>query len=134
MRQEEIADLLEIMLNAYPNTKSITNPEATIKAWELAFGEMPADRVYKAARVHMRKCKFFPTVADIIKEIPRGEMLYGASQEEDLDKMLEAPEAPLKRIQADLGEEAKCRLQSCILYQDICNGLNENGQCPYEGL
>lgn len=128
MTQEEISMLLEMMLNAYPMaSKKITNPDATIKAWELAFGDEPADVIYKAARHHMNTNKFFPTVADIRGCINKGQMIYGQERQP-------AIEAPQKLIAGEMSEESPCRFEHCILYHDLCNGLDENGECPFEGL
>lgn len=94
MTQQEIALLLEMMLNAYPMAANkITNPEATIQAWELAFGDEPSDRVYKAARHHMNTSKFFPTVADIRQAMNKGQLLYG-DVPEGSQRAIEAPQAP----------------------------------------
>lgn len=77
MTRREIIKLLEAMRAAYPNAK-ITDPEGTVNAWEMAFGEQAAETIYKAARWHMNTNKFFPTVADIRAGIKRGEMLYSS--------------------------------------------------------
>ena len=77
MNRNEIAKLLNMMYAVYPNTKEIKDPKATLDAWELAFGDEDAERIYKAARVHMKKSKFFPSPADIVENINRGQILYG---------------------------------------------------------
>ena len=124
MTHEEITDLLELVVNAYPNAmKSISNPDATIRAWEMAFGNDEAESVYKAARLHMDLSPFFPTIADIKSNMRKGELVYGLP-----------PEAPQKLITGDVSEDAPCRLDRCILYHDLCNGLDEDGNCPFEGI
>ena len=75
----------------------------------------------------MKTNKFFPTVADIMSCINKGQMIYGQERQP-------AIEAPQKLIAGEMSEESKCRLERCILYHDLCNGLDENGECPFEGL
>lgn len=127
MTRKDIIKLLEMMMAAYPNAK-IVNPSDLVSAWELAFGQDKADVIYKAARHHMNTNKFFPTVADIRNCINKGQMIYGDQPQ------VPAIEAPHKLIVGEVSEEAKCRLEKCILYYDLCNGLDENGECPFEGL
>ena len=120
MTQEEISMLLEMMLNAYPMaSKKITNPDATIKAWELAFGDEPADVIYKAARHHMNTNKFFPTVADIRGCINKGQMIYGREQE-TAHPVIEAPKAPNKLISPDSS------------FCDLCGlcDIRDQSKCP----
>lgn len=106
----------------YPNAISKIDSKELLKNWEMAFGKEDAESVYMAARLHMDLSPFFPTIADIKSNINRGKLVYGT-----------VPEAPQKLIQGDVGEEAPCRFEHCILYHDLCNGL-ENGKCPFEGL
>lgn len=112
---------MEKLWGNYPNYKG--DPKETLESFERAFGDANADLVFKAARVHMDSSPYFPNPADIKKQYARGQIVYGT-----------APEAPQKKIVADVGEEAKCRLENCILYHDLCNGLDEKGECPFEGL
>ena len=87
MSREEIMKVLQIAIAAYPNTKNI-DAKAMVAAWEMAFGEEPAERVYKAVRYHIETQRFFPTIAEIRKAMPRAEIVYMAS------------ESPAKRLQA----------------------------------
>lgn len=80
MTRIEIIKLLKALRAAYPSAK-IADPEGMVDAWELAFGEDDAARIYKAARVHMNGNKFFPTIADIRACINRGELLYGSNDQ-----------------------------------------------------
>ena len=75
MTREETIKILAIVRANYPNAK-ITDPSATVSAWELALGSYTADAVFKAARLHMVTCKFFPTPADILDKIVRSELVY----------------------------------------------------------
>lgn len=114
MTHEEITDLLETILNAYPNVmKNITNPEAMIRAWEMAFGNDEAEKIYKAARYHMDHSKFFPTIADIRESIRMGEIVYGMP-----------PEAPRIAIESGYDNETgefRCPCQICL--------IADSGQC-----
>ena len=78
MSREEIVKLLELAVAAYPNTKNI-DAKAMVSVWEMAFGEEPAERVYKAMRFHIETCRFFPTIADIRNVMTRAEISYSAS-------------------------------------------------------
>lgn len=126
MTHDEVVDLLEELFNAYPNNP-IKDAGGTIRTWEREFGSDDAGTIYKAARHHMNTNRYFPNVADIRKSINKGQMLYGKEPQEQ-----PLVEAPQKLIQGDVGEEAPCRLEHCILYHDLCNGLNEKGECPFE--
>ena len=126
MTRKEIIELLNVVRSNYPNAK-LPSPRDTVSAWELAFADEPADLIFMAARHHMKTNKFFPTVADIMSCINKGQMIYGQERHP-------AIEAPQKLIAGEMSEESKCRLERCILYHDLCNGLDENGECPFEGL
>lgn len=109
MTREQTIDLLEIMAAAYPNAK-IKDPERMVQAWQLAFGEEDAERVYKAARYHINHSKFFPTAADIRDGMTRGNIIYG---EPSTAPRIEEPEA----------EE----VWGCDQYCDDCP---DNNNCP----
>lgn len=111
---------MEKLWGNYPNYKG--DPKETLESYERAFGNDNAGVVFKAARVHMDTSSFFPNPADIKKLYTRGEIVYGT-----------APEAPKRKIVADVSEEAPCNYERCILYHDLCNGL-EDGKCPFEGI
>lgn len=78
MTRKEIADLLKIVFAAYPHTK-ISDPNTMVTTWEMMFGDLPADKVYKAARLHMESSKFFPTVADIKENLTKADMIYSTA-------------------------------------------------------
>lgn len=77
MTRDEITKLLEFVCAAYPNAK-INDPAGTASVWEMAFGEYPAESVYRAARLYMDSSAFFPTIADIKKFIPRAEIIISS--------------------------------------------------------
>lgn len=79
MTRDEITKLLEFTCAAYPNAK-ITDPAGTASVWEMAFGDYPAERIFKAVRFHIQTNRFFPTIADIQKNITRAEIAYNASE------------------------------------------------------
>lgn len=102
MTRKEIAKLLNMMYTAYPHTK-ISDASMMLDAWELAFGDEDAMAVYKSARYHMKTCKFFPTIADIMKGMNKGELLYGENGvaiTAPNQGALPAPTAPEKKIEA----------------------------------
>lgn len=78
MTRDEVRELLAVLVDAYPyiSTK-IADPEKTIDAWLLAFGDQDAKTIYQAARHHMKTQRFFPAIADIEDAIPKGKMIYG---------------------------------------------------------
>lgn len=75
MTKEETIRLLQVLRSAYPNAK-ISDPQGIVTAWLMAFGDEPADVIYKSARHHMNVSPFFPTIADIRQSINRGQMLF----------------------------------------------------------
>ena len=75
MTRKEIVELLKIVSASYPNAK-IADPNTMVTTWEMMFGDLPADKVYKAARLHMESSKFFPTVADIKENLTKADMIY----------------------------------------------------------
>ena len=75
MYRDEIIKLLEILSNAYPNTK-IRNAGSMASAWEMTLGEFSSEAVYKASRYHMETSKFFPTPSEIRDAIVRAELVY----------------------------------------------------------
>ncbi len=86
MTRNEVVTLLEYLIGAYPEA-FIKDPKATTDIWCLNFAEDDADRVYKAARLYMRKSTKFPSPADIRKLITKA-MIY------DIPKPSEAPQIP----------------------------------------
>lgn len=107
MNRDEITDLLEMVITAYPQTK-IKDPAKMVEVWEMTFGEYDAETIYKATRLHMSKSKFFPTPADIKEKITKAEILFteaptnriAASTSSYIEEMLE-PEAILEYLFVD---------------------------------
>lgn len=80
MNKKEAARILAILRQVYPNTKSIDNAEATARAWEMCLGEFSSESVMKAAMLHMKTKKFFPSIAEIRDNIVRAELVYSSSE------------------------------------------------------
>ena len=74
MTKNELAMVLKILMSNYPNTK-IKEPEVTLESWYSEFGEYPKELIEIAARFHMKSSTFFPSIAEIRKQIPRAELL-----------------------------------------------------------
>ena len=78
MTREETRRLLELLLSNYTYArKDITNPKQTLDLWEMVFAEYEAEKVYKAARLHISTNKYMPNPADLLKSIVRAELVYG---------------------------------------------------------
>ena len=88
MTREETIKLLAMVRANYPNVK-ISDPSATVSAWEMALGGYSAEAVFKSARLHMMTSKFFPTPADILEKLVRSEIVYNGP---DI-KQIPAPKA-----------------------------------------
>ena len=74
MTRDEITKLLEFLTTNY--NKKITDPKGLADSWEMALGSFSAEAVFKASRLHMETSPFFPTPADIRKNIVRASVAY----------------------------------------------------------
>lgn len=99
MNKKEAAKLLAIVRATYPGVK-IENPETMAYTWELCFGEYDADIVAQAVKLHMKRNKYFPTIAEIVKLLPRAELLCSSDQVKMIESHVE---------QADIDGEALFR-------------------------
>lgn len=127
MTHEQIMDLLEYLGDIYPNVK-LKNAQRTIDTWELMFAGEDAAIVFMAAKIHIEKSPFFPTIADVKKQMKQAAVRL----EFECTRKLEAPKAPAIKIYAD----ASCPLHEgeCVLkFGELCDGP-ENNKCPFEGL
>lgn len=116
MTREQVINLLKTVRANYPNAK--IDAAGMVEAWLLCFGSYEPEQIYMAARVHMERCAFFPTVHDILNNINRGQMIYGKPEPV---KAIEAPEAPKKDIRDGL-----CLGSSiCPYFDSICHGTPE---------
>lgn len=90
MNRAETVKLLAIISANYPNIK-IQDPSATASIWEKILGGYQADAVLRAAKLHMETSPYFPNPAEIIKLIPRADLIAKS------DKMaLEPPKKKAK--------------------------------------
>lgn len=87
MTRNEVVTLLEHLIGAFPEA-FIKDPKATTNIWCLNFAEDEAERVFKAARLYMRKGTKFPTPADI-RKLMNKTFVYDIPQKE-----VEAPQIP----------------------------------------
>lgn len=72
MTKTEAADLLAILLTAYPNHfKNASSDEAqgVITLWSVQFADLPAEIVFMALNKHISTSKFPPTIAEINEKI-----------------------------------------------------------------
>ena len=77
MTREETLKLLSVLMANYPYAaKKIEDAAKMADTWEMVLGSYEAEAVYKAARLHMEKSKFFPTPADILEKVTRAAVLY----------------------------------------------------------
>lgn len=84
MTREETLKLLEFLYGVYPNPKKAGNAAETANAWSLIFQDEPAANVYRAARLHIQRSPFFPTIADINDCMQRAVILYDIKTNEAL--------------------------------------------------
>lgn len=80
MTKKETAQVLAILKAAYPNTKAIDDPVATLEAYYMAWKDYPAIDITNAARLHMETSKFFPAASEILDKIVRAQIVYGVSK------------------------------------------------------
>lgn len=98
MTRDEITDLLEELINAYPYyMKNITEPDRMVDTWEREFGAYDAGTIFKAARHHINISRYFPAISDIKDAINKGQMIYG-EQPQPSAPAIEAPKAPAVKI------------------------------------
>lgn len=130
MNREETLRLLSILMANYPNaTGKIKDAAQTADAWEMTFGKVETEKVYKAARLHMETSKFFPTPADILEKITRAGILY--------DTNPNALKAPAKRssiIPEGMTEDEYLNsiIQAQIELETELNGSGNEYFLPYE--
>lgn len=76
MTKKEVAQLLAILKAAYPSTKAVDDPVATLEAYYMVWKDYSIEDITNAARVHMETCKFFPSASEILDKIVRGQIMY----------------------------------------------------------
>lgn len=75
MTRDEITKLLEMLAANYPHVK-IKDAKKTVDTWEMTLGMFQAEAVYKAARLHMENSSFFPSPAEIRKQMTKAKLIY----------------------------------------------------------
>lgn len=127
MNRKETLNLLSILMANYPNAVGkIKDASKTADAWEMAFGTVETEKVYKAARLHMETSKFFPTPADILEKITRADLLYSV-------KPVEAIEAPaIQKEKESYYLEELCKFVGLGCEPDINADLTQDNFLPYE--
>ena len=80
MTRAELIPLIKQLLAVYPNN-GITDVKSLVDGWEMIFGEDNAETVYKAARLHMQSCKWFPKAAEIKERLPYAGALFNDQQQ-----------------------------------------------------
>ena len=79
MTREDVIKILSLIRANYPLVK-ISDPASMVSAWEMNLGEYDTNLVVKAAKLHMKTSKFFPTPADLINVMARAELVYNDSE------------------------------------------------------
>lgn len=121
MTRNEVVTLLEHLIGAYPEA-FIKDPKATTNIWCLNFAEDEAEKVFKAARLYMRKGTKFPTPADIRKlmnktfvyDIPQKEVeAPQIASDNELDNELSELDTIMKQLSQDSMSEARTGCDIC---------------------
>lgn len=121
MNREETIKLLKMLNACYPNTK-VSDPALTATAYEMVLGEIPAEDIYKAARLYMSSdTKFFPSPGVLLKNVQRAKMIY--------DVPVMALEAPKEDPRTDDFLEALCKFVGLGYEEPDDNALD-----AYEGF
>lgn len=140
MTEEEVLMNLAILKQNYKNVK-IEDPDAEIAMWLSAFGESDPEVIKVAVQFHIAKSKFWPTVAEIKKLVPRAEMLVQFEKaNSEPQKKLEAPKrAKVTAIPDGMTEDEwlDAIIQDQIdleteMYGDDNDDNNAAGFLPYE--
>ena len=124
MVRKEILTLLNEICGAYPNI-NIKDPQTTARMWEMALGEYEAKYIFMAARIHIRKSKYFPSPNSLIELIPKAKMLCEMEEEKMKNNggNIEPPKAPVKLISSGAYCSGSC---ICPYYEsDLCGGTKE---------
>ena len=134
MNRAETVKLLAIISANYPNIK-IQDPSATATVWEQTLGRYQSEAVLRAARLHMETSPYFPNPAELIKLIPRADLIARDERE-----ALEPPKkrAKVTAIPDGMSEEEflDSIIQSQIELETEMYGDDDNddtaGFLPYE--
>ena len=100
------------------------DPAAAVKVWMDFFGGDDARVIGKAVGIHLKKCQFWPTPADIEKLKERAEWISEVEQQRfrEMEQLkLESPKAPEIKIDVFCTGSAVCP----YFDMDVCGGSKE---------
>lgn len=76
MNREETKHLLNVLAQAYPMAATkFGDKKLVVDLWTTVLGEYEIKDTLRAARLHIEVSSFFPTIHDILSQIPRAQML-----------------------------------------------------------
>ena len=125
MTKTELAKVMAILRANYTNVK-IEKPEAMINAWLMTLGEFSAEAVLKAAELHMATSKFFPTPAELRKNITHNRIAL------EPPKPLALPVSDLEKQKEDYYLEELCKFVGLGCDPDDEADLTLENFLPYE--
>lgn len=115
------------------------DPQATLSIWRDFFGGDDASVIGKAVWIHLRKSKFWPTPADLLKYMQRAKWLVEMEEEEQkklnalggethtypqsMNQSTQPPRAPAINI----AEKAQDFCQLCGLCE-----IRDQSKCPFD--
>ena len=125
MNKTELAKVMAILRANYTNVK-IEKPEAMINAWLMTLGEFSAEAVLKAAELHMATSKFFPTPAELRKNITHNKIAL------EPPKALVLPVSDLEKQKEAYYLEELCKFVGLGCDPDMNADLTLENFLPYE--
>lgn len=106
VNKEDIACLIDILMNAYPYSKKTVSREIAIDVWLASFKDNTASDLHKAVIQHINSSAFYPAITEIQEQLKRVIYLKVPEKKEDPD--IEQPETEdddkIDDILADLGD------------------------------
>lgn len=125
MTKAELAKIMAILRANYPNVK-IEKPEAMVNAWLMTLGDFSAEAVMKAAEVHMATSKYFPTPAELRKNITHYKIGLAPP------KVTALPPTEEDKAREDYYLEELCKFVGLGCDPDINADLTLENFLPYE--
>lgn len=113
MTREEVINLLETVIAAYPET-FIKDAAAMVNIWYMEFSETKAEEVYLAVRLHISTKNKFPKISEIREAIPRALTIY----KKDNVPMIEGKQEEVEPIDTGCDicpYEIACTKEECII-------------------
>lgn len=118
MNRDEVKVLLEILHKAYPTTR-IDDYKSMVDLWSEYLKDYPKEALIKAAKHHIARSKFFPSIAELISVADRFAQMIAAES-------LALPEGNPKTLTI---EDSGCPL--CPYYEPGQRDFCDN--CLFEG-